>query len=65
MICRWIRFTFCEKNHDNEPNITHTEEILREQAVAPLLSYTRMAPPGVGGVGGPGNYWVPVRICHV
>lgn len=49
------------KNHDNEPNITHVAEILREQAVAPL-SYTRMSPNGVGGEGGPGNYWVPVSV---
>lgn len=54
----------CRKNHDNEPNITHVEEILREQNVAPL-SYTRMSPDGVGGEGGPGNYWVPVRVCRV
>ncbi|KAG6906472.1 hypothetical protein DXG01_013799 [Tephrocybe rancida] len=47
------------QNHDNQANITHAEEILREQKVAPL-SYTRMAPSGVGGVGGPGNYWVPI-----
>ncbi|KAG6809314.1 hypothetical protein H0H92_000726 [Tricholoma furcatifolium] len=46
-------------NHDNQANISHYEEILREQKVAPL-SYTRLAPPGVGGFGGPGNYWVPV-----
>lgn len=48
------------QNHDNQANITHLEEILREQEVAPL-SYTRTAPAGVGGEGGPGNYWVPVR----
>jgi len=24
------------------------------------LSYTRSSPPGVGGVQGPGNYWVPI-----
>ncbi|KAG6897490.1 hypothetical protein C0992_001095 [Termitomyces sp. T32_za158] len=47
------------QNHDNQANISHTEEILREQKVAPL-SYTRLAPAGVGGDGGPGNYWVPV-----
>jgi len=49
------------KNHDNQANITHAEEILREQQVAPL-TYTRMGPQGVGGEGGPGNYWVPVRF---
>lgn len=48
------------QNHDNQVNITHAEEIIREQKVAPL-SYTRSAPPGVGGEEGPGNYWVPVR----
>lgn len=26
------------------------------------LSYTRPAPPGIGGQGGPGNYWVPVSF---
>ena len=31
----------------------------RELKVAPL-SYSRRSPPGVGGVGGEGNYWVPV-----
>ncbi|EPQ53523.1 Metallo-dependent phosphatase [Gloeophyllum trabeum ATCC 11539] len=54
-----IPFSSTHGNHDNEPNITHYEEIIREQEVAPL-SYTRLAPPGVGGYGGPGNYWVPV-----
>lgn len=38
------------------------EEIKREQLVAPL-SYTREAPPGIGGEEGPGTYWVPVSIC--
>ncbi|KAL6299418.1 Metallo-dependent phosphatase [Sparassis latifolia] len=54
-----IPFSSTYGNHDNEPNITHREEILREEQVAPL-SYTRLAPPGVGGPNGPGNYWVPV-----
>ena len=49
------------QNHDNEPNITHLEEIQREQSIAPL-SYTRVAPPGIGGEGGPGTYWVPVAF---
>ena len=48
------------QNHDNQVNITHLEEIEREQRIAPL-SYTRTAPAGVGGTEGPGNYWVPVR----
>ena len=48
------------QNHDNQVNITHLEEIEREQMIAPL-SYTRTAPAGVGGTEGPGNYWVPVR----
>ena len=52
--------TFSAKKHDNEPNITHLAEIRREQLIAPL-SYTRVAPPGVGGPEGPGTYWVPVR----
>ena len=48
------------QNHDNEPNITHAEEIKREQLVAPL-SYTRAAPAWADGEGyGPGTYWVPV-----
>ena len=47
------------QNHDNQVNITHLEEIEREQRIAPL-SYTRTAPTGVGGTEGPGNYWVPV-----
>ncbi|KAG6902121.1 hypothetical protein C0995_004067 [Termitomyces sp. Mi166 len=54
-----VPFSSTHGNHDNQANISHAEEILREQKVAPL-SYTRMAPVGVGGVGGPGNYWVPV-----
>ncbi|THU96983.1 Metallo-dependent phosphatase [Dendrothele bispora CBS 962.96] len=56
-----IPFSSTQGNHDNQVNITHLAEILREQAVAPL-SYTRRAPPGVGGdpEQGPGNYWVPV-----
>ncbi|KAF8962278.1 Metallo-dependent phosphatase [Flammula alnicola] len=54
-----IPFSSTHGNHDNQANITHEEEILREQKVAPL-SYTRMASKGVGGVEGPGNYWVPI-----
>jgi hypothetical protein len=53
--------TLVPQNHDNEPNITHLDEILREQNMAPL-SYTRRAPPEIGGEGGPGTYWVPVRM---
>ena len=48
------------QNHDNQPNISHFMEIQRETLVAPN-SYTRPAPQGVGGEGGQGNYWVPVR----
>jgi hypothetical protein len=48
------------QNHDNDVNTTHLEEIRREQLISPL-SYTRLAPPGVGGQGGEGNYWVPVN----
>ena len=49
------------QNHDNDANITHLAEILREQAHAPL-SYTRIAPADAGGnsVYSPGTYWVPV-----
>lgn len=50
------------RNHDNQINITHAQEIAHEQRVAPR-SYTRSAPPGVGGDQGPGNYWVPVRLA--
>ncbi|KAJ6498369.1 Metallo-dependent phosphatase-like protein [Mycena vitilis] len=55
-----IPFSSTHGNHDNQVNITHLDEILREQKIAPHLSYTRVSPPGVGGVGGPGNYWVPI-----
>ncbi|KAL0571027.1 hypothetical protein V5O48_010934 [Marasmius crinis-equi] len=58
-----IPFSSTHGNHDNNPNITHLEEIEREQKVAPL-SYTRKGPPGVGGEGGPGNYWVPIYARH-
>lgn len=47
------------QNHDNDVNITHLVEIEREQKIAPM-SRTRRAPPGVGGEGGEGNFWVPV-----
>jgi len=49
------------QNHDNNVNITHVLELERELQVAPL-SYTRAAPPGVGGPGGPATYWVPVSV---
>src|SRR6185437_961164 len=51
------------QNHDNNVNITHVLEMKRELEIAPP-SYTRPAPPGVGGPGGPGTYWVPVRPPH-
>lgn len=54
-----VKFSSTHGNHDNQANITHLEEIKRELLVAPN-SYTRLAPPGVGGEEGPGNYWVPV-----
>ncbi|KAI0746576.1 Metallo-dependent phosphatase [Daedaleopsis nitida] len=55
-----IPFSSTHGNHDNEPNITHAEEITREMQVAPL-SYTRFAPSWADGQGyGPGTYWVPV-----
>ncbi|KIM42428.1 hypothetical protein M413DRAFT_18672 [Hebeloma cylindrosporum] len=53
-----IPFSSTHGNHDNQVNITHAEEIQREQEVSPF-SYTRAAPQGVGGDLGPGNYWVP------
>ncbi|TCD68154.1 hypothetical protein EIP91_011432 [Steccherinum ochraceum] len=54
-----IPFSSTHGNHDNQANISHIEEIIREQHDAPL-SYTRTAPPGIGGPSGPGTYWVPV-----
>ncbi|KAF9446424.1 Metallo-dependent phosphatase [Macrolepiota fuliginosa MF-IS2] len=54
-----VPFSSTHGNHDNQVNITHAEEITRERQVAPL-SYTRFSPPGIGGPGGAGNYWVPV-----
>ncbi|KAJ6483253.1 Metallo-dependent phosphatase [Mycena sanguinolenta] len=55
-----VPFSSTHGNHDNQVNITHLQEIQREQEIAPSLCYTRAAPPGVGGAGGPGNYWVPI-----
>ncbi|KAJ7245920.1 Metallo-dependent phosphatase-like protein [Mycena haematopus] len=55
-----VPFSSTHGNHDNQVNITHLQEIQREQEIAPSLCYTRAAPLGVGGVGGPGNYWVPI-----
>ncbi|KAF9242310.1 Metallo-dependent phosphatase-like protein [Melanogaster broomeanus] len=54
-----VPFSSTSGNHDTQINITRVEEIVREISISPL-SYTRLSPPGVGGVGGPGNYWVPV-----
>ncbi|KAJ8521806.1 hypothetical protein ONZ45_g1542 [Pleurotus djamor] len=56
-----VPFSSTHGNHDNQANITHLDEIRRELRVAPL-SYTRIAPPGIGGADteGPGNYWVPI-----
>lgn len=54
-----VPFSSTYGNHDNQVNITHIEEIARETSITPF-SFTRRSPPGVGGVGGPGNYWVPV-----
>ncbi|KAG2750503.1 Metallo-dependent phosphatase [Suillus brevipes Sb2] len=54
-----IPFSSTQGNHDNQRNITHLEEIQREQLDS-YLSYTRTAPPGIGGEGGEGTYWVPV-----
>ncbi|KAH8083286.1 Metallo-dependent phosphatase-like protein [Cristinia sonorae] len=54
-----IPFSSTHGNHDNQANISHIEEIKREQRLAPL-SYTRAAPKGIGGPSGPGTYWVPV-----
>ncbi|KAG8931959.1 hypothetical protein FRC02_001839 [Tulasnella sp. 418] len=54
-----VPFSSAHGNHDNHVNISHLQEITREQEVAPT-SYTRRAPVGVGGEGGEGNYWVPI-----
>ncbi|KAH0831191.1 Metallo-dependent phosphatase-like protein [Lanmaoa asiatica] len=54
-----VPFSSTSGNHDSHINITRADEIARETAIAPW-SYTRSSPPGVGGAGGPGNYWVPV-----
>ncbi|KAN0094668.1 Metallo-dependent phosphatase-like protein [Tylopilus felleus] len=54
-----VPFSSTSGNHDSDINITRTEEMVREIAISPL-SYTRFSPPGVGGEGGPANYWVPV-----
>jgi len=54
-----IPFSSTHGNHDNQRNITHLEEIQREQRISPL-SYTRAAPPSIGGQGGQGTYWVPI-----
>ncbi|KAF9510289.1 hypothetical protein BS47DRAFT_1348214 [Hydnum rufescens UP504] len=54
-----IPFSSTYGNHDNRPNISHLAEMEREVKLAPL-SYSRRAPPGVGGIGGEANYWVPV-----
>ncbi|KIM42443.1 hypothetical protein M413DRAFT_444859 [Hebeloma cylindrosporum] len=54
-----VPFSSTHGNHDNQANITHAEEITREQKVS-RYSYTRAAPRGVGGNLGPGNYWVPI-----
>ncbi|KAG9307965.1 Metallo-dependent phosphatase [Chiua virens] len=54
-----VPFSTTGGNHDSDINITRADEIAREIEISPL-SYTRFSPPGVGGAGGPGNYWVPV-----
>ncbi|KZP11437.1 Metallo-dependent phosphatase [Athelia psychrophila] len=54
-----VPFSSSFGNHDNQKNISHREEILREQSISPL-SYTRLAPEHIGGQGGEGNYWVPI-----
>ncbi|KAH6891872.1 Metallo-dependent phosphatase-like protein [Coprinopsis sp. MPI-PUGE-AT-0042] len=58
-----VPFSSTQGNHDNQVNVTHLEEILHEQKLAPL-SYTRVAPRNVGGQQGEGNYWVPVYRSH-
>ncbi|KAI0684541.1 Metallo-dependent phosphatase-like protein [Cytidiella melzeri] len=54
-----VKVPFCSTygNHDNNPNITHLAEYLREKEIAPH-SYTRMM--ASGGEYGPGTYWVPI-----
>lgn len=58
-----VPFSSTYGNHDNQINITHILELQREVQIAPL-SYTRSAPPGVGGPGGPATYWVPIYTSH-
>lgn len=57
-----VPFSTTHGNHDNQPNITHAAEIERELSIAPTQSFTRIGDADVGGVGGPGNYWVPVYL---
>lgn len=47
------------QNHDSDINITRAGGMSRELEISPW-SYTRFSPPGVGGAGGPCNYWVPI-----
>ncbi|KAG5651509.1 hypothetical protein H0H81_008374 [Sphagnurus paluster] len=54
-----VPFATTQGNHDNQPNISHRQVIEHERSLT-KLSYTRPAPDGIGGEGGPGNYWVPV-----
>ncbi|KZT33791.1 Metallo-dependent phosphatase [Sistotremastrum suecicum HHB10207 ss-3] len=54
-----VPFSCTYGNHDNQVNISHIEELQHEVQVAPQ-SYTRASPSGVGGKGGPANYWVPI-----
>ncbi|PWN25593.1 Metallo-dependent phosphatase [Jaminaea rosea] len=49
-------------NHGNDKYSTHLSISQYEHAVAGPLSYTRQAPPGVGGGDvGTDNYWVPIH----
>jgi hypothetical protein len=60
LVERSMQFSSTYGNHDNQANISHLDELLREQQVAKCCSWTRRSPIGVGGQGGEGNYWVPI-----
>ncbi|PWN22163.1 Metallo-dependent phosphatase [Microstroma glucosiphilum] len=61
MIRRGVPFSTAKGNHDNDKYSTHGMITRFEQRIAPHLSYTRLAPKGIGGGDvGSDNYWVPI-----
>ncbi|CAO1635681.1 unnamed protein product [Parajaminaea phylloscopi] len=61
IIAARIPFSSTKGNHDNEKYTTHGLITDWEHHYAPRLSYSRKAPPGVGGGEvGSDNYWVPI-----